>query len=287
MAKKLVFLNVILLGAIVLVALNLVQAWQGFLAEIPPLTASGPDAHFDGLKNPEQIAPMSSFLDIVTKNLFTEARGNTEEDEDPNAGDQPPELSPLPKLISVFTFGEQKTALLQMTSGRRARDTGETLQVKLGDKVQDYTVSEIGDTRIILAWNDFNKEILMEEAEAPAKRAASRGGGPRIVVVGTAAAAVETTTLTAESLEEARGLQVGAVGGAAGRGGGGRGQGSGTGLAGGRGGAGGGRGSGGLGGGTGGGRGSAGARGGGASGLGNLGGGSRGQRPPTQQPRNN
>ena len=275
MGRKLVFLNILMLVTLVAVAQHLIVSWRDFERNQEPIQPAGPEVRLRETSLPERMAPISLFLDIAAGNLFSEQRG-----QDPNEGlegegegEAPPELSPEPKLISLMTFGEEKTAVLSTAANRRRRSPAEVIRVKLGDDVQGYTVAEIEDDRIVLSWREHRREIFLEPEQAQPRKTAGRAtGGPKIIVVGTAAAALETTTLAAAA-EQDRGVLVGTVG-QVGQGGG-RSRGGGRGLAGGRGGV----GSGGRGGGLGGG----GSRGSGTLGAGGLGSGTRGQ--PTQQRR--
>ena len=276
MGRKLVFLNILMLVTLVAVAQHLIGSWRDFERNQKPIQPDGPEVQLRETSLPERMAPISLFLDIGASNLFSEQRGR-----DPNEGlegegegevEAPPELSPEPKLTSLMTFGEEKTAVLSTAANRRSRSPAEVIRVKLGDDVQGYTVAEIEDDRIVLSWREHRREIFLEPEQAKPRKTARAKGGPKIIVVGSPAAAVETTTLAAAA-EEGRGVQVGTVGQVGQEGG--RSRGGGRGLAGGRGGV----GSGGRGGGLGGG----GSRGSGTLGAGGLGSGTRGQ--PTQQRR--
>ena len=277
MGRKLVFLNVLMLVTLVVVAQHLIGSWRDFERNQEPIQPAGPEVRLRETSLPERLAPIALFLDIGAGNLFSEQRG-----QDPNEGlegegegEAPPELSPEPKLISVMTFGEKKTAVLSIAANRRKRKPADVIRIKIGDDVQGYTVAEIEDDHIVLSWREHRREIFLDPDQAqPRKTAARATGGPKIIVVGSAAAALETTTLAAAA-EQGRGVQVGTVG-QAGQGGGRSGAG-GRGLAGGRGGG----GSGGRGGGLGGG----GSRGSGTLGAGGLGRGSGSRGQPTQQRR--
>ncbi len=276
MGRKLVFLNILMLAAVGVVAQNLIGSWRDHIEGLKPIQPVGPPAKLQETGFPERPASLSLFLDISAKNLFSEQRGQDPSEGLKVEGEAPPELSPEPKLTSVMTFGEQKTAVLSMAANRRSRSPAEVTRVKVGDDVQGYTVAEIEDDHIVLSWREHRREIFLDPKEAQPKKSARAAGGPKIIVVGAPAAAVETTTLAAAA-EKGRALQVGSTGQRAGQGGG-RSGGGGRGLAGGRGGG----GSGGRGGGLGGG----GSRGSGTLGAGGLGGGrgtggrSQQQRPP-------
>ncbi len=279
MGRKLVFLNILLLIALVLVAQNLIGSWQAFIGKQEPIRPDGPLVGLEETSLPERPASLSAFLDIAAGNLFSEQRGQNQNEGVDLEGEEPPELSPEPKLTSVMTFGAQKTAVLSIAANRRSRSPAEVTRVKLGDDVQGYTVTEIEDDHIVLSWREHRREIFLDPAPPQTGKAARAAGGPKIIVVGAPAAAVETTTLAAAA-ETPRAVQVGTAGGQGGQGGrrsGGLG-GGGGGLAGG-----GGRGGqGGRGGGLGGG----GSRGSGTLGAGGLGGGGRNTRgQPTQQRR--
>ncbi len=234
MGRKLVFLNILMLVAILVLAQNLVTSWAEFVKEQTPLLPEGPNVSFEEARLPEDLEPISSFLDIAASNLFKENRGQDLSKGLESEGEGPPELNPEPTLTSVITFGEEKTAVLSVSRGQRNRGPREEIKVKLGDDVQGYTVLEIADNRIVLSWQDHQREISLDPGQPQDRKTAPRaGGGPNIIVVGSPGAAVETTTASATE-KKSRGVQVGSVGQGAGRGGGGLG-GSGRGLQGGRG----------------------------------------------------
>ncbi len=282
MGRKLVFLNILMLAAVLVVALSLVGNWKDFEQRQKPIQAVGSDVQLQETSLPERPASLSLFLDIGAGNLFTEQRGQDPNEGLEDAGEAPPELSPEPTLTSVMTFGEEKTAVLSIAANRRSRKPADVIRVKIGDDVQGYTVAEIEDDHIVLSWREHRREIFLDPEQAQPRKTASRAaGGPRIIVVGAPVAAVGQTTLAA-AVEEGRGVQVGTVGQVAqGRQGGG---GRSGGLGGGAGGLAGGRGGGGIGGGRGGGLGGAGNSGSGTLGGGGLGGG-RGTRGQPQQQR--
>ena len=212
MGRKLVILNIVMLVAILVLAQNLVTSWDEFVKEQVPLFPEGPEVAFKEARLPENPEPISSFLDIAASDLFKENRG-----QDPSKGlesedGEPPELDPEPTLNSVITFGEEKTAVLSVSRGRRNRGPWEELKVKPGDDVQGYTVLEIADDRIVLSWQDYQREIFLNASAPQARKIATPGGrGPNIIVVGSPGAAVETTTVTVTD-QEGRGVRVGSVG---------------------------------------------------------------------------
>ena len=214
MGRKLVFLNILMLVTLVAVAQHLIGSWRDFERNQKPIQPDGPEVQLRETSLPERMAPISLFLDIAAGNLFSDQRG-----QDPNEGlegegegEAPPELSPEPKLTSLMTFGEEKTAVLSTAANRRRRSPAEVIRVKLGDDVQGYTVAEIEDDRIVLSWREHRREIFLEPEQAQPRKTAGRAtGGPKIIVVGTAAAALETTTLAAAA-EQGRGVLVGTVG---------------------------------------------------------------------------
>ncbi len=272
MGRKLVFLNILLLAALLLVAQNLVGNWQDFEKGQKPIRSVGVDAQLQEADLPERPAALALFLDIGAGNLFSQHRGQDPNEGLEDASEAPPELSPEPTLTSVMTFGEKKTAVLSIAANRRSRKPADVIRVNIGDDVQGYTVAEIENDHIVLSWREHRREIFLDPDQAQPKKTARAAGGPRIIVVGAPVAAVGQTTLAA-AVEEGRGVMVGTVGQVGqGRQGGGRSGGlggSGGGLAGGRGGS-------GVGGGSG-------SRGSGILGAGGLGGGSSSRGQPNQQ----
>ena len=238
MGRKLVFLNILMLAALLVVAQNLVGNWREFEIGQKPIQPVGSDVQLQEASMPERPASLSLFLDIGARNLFSEQRGQDPGEELEDAGEAPPELEPEPTLTSVITFGGTKKAVLAIASNRRKRKPADVRRVELGDDVLGYTVAEIEDDHIVLSWREHRREIFLDPKQAKPKKTARAAGGPRIIVVGAPAAAVGQTTLAA-AVEEGRGVQVGSVGQVAQGGGRGGGLGgAGGGLAGGRGGSG-------------------------------------------------
>ena len=184
MGRKLVFLNILLLAALLLVAQNLVGNWQDFEKGQKPIRPVGVDAQLQEADLPERPAALALFLDIGAGNLFSQHRGQDPNEGLEDASEAPPELSPEPTLTSVMTFGEKKTAVLSIAANRRSRKPADVIRVNIGDDVQGYTVAEIENDHIVLSWREHRREIFLDPDQAQPKKTARAAGGPRIIVVG-------------------------------------------------------------------------------------------------------
>jgi hypothetical protein len=150
---------------------------------------------------------------ISERNLFSpdrtpQAAVGEEEEE------KPPEMPVEPKLLSVFSVGDEREAILNVFKGRRGKQA-EKQPVKVGDDVQGYSVSSIEDSYLVLSWKDQDLTIELSDEGVAKKAARPSQQAVNIITIGSAGALVETTGASAD-IEEARGLQV-AVAGTAGR----------------------------------------------------------------------
>ncbi len=216
MGRKLLLANLVILAGIVVLAQQLVASWQEFqgVPVIAPLPSRSPE--LEPPAPPERASPLSQFLIIAEKNLFTQGRGNEPDDADAEA-ERPPDLPVKPKLVSVSSFAGTREAVLEIFEGRRGQNSQRQV-VREGADVQGYEVASIDDTSLTLTWKQVSHVIDLEPYRAQPRQAARASSGVTVITVGAAAAAVETTSPTAEE-EEGRGLEVGVVSAQQGRGG--------------------------------------------------------------------
>lgn len=218
MARKLLFLNALLLLGVVLLGLRLIYGWQSFQEEHSPSklfsqaqsqgAATLPEYEPRGLDDP-------GFVDysiVVERNLFSEDRQPPLPAEEQQAAKVAPEIPREPLLHGVARIGDY--TLAQITKFDARSPQGQRMQVTEGDQLHGWTVAEITTDYMTLRWED--QELEIPKTAAPAQQAAARGasggGGVRIITIGSRASAVETTTSSATEGEEQSGLQVASVG---------------------------------------------------------------------------
>ncbi len=216
MGRKLLLLNLIMLAGIVVLAQHFVAAWKEFEGSVNvvpsmpkrELTVSVPEP-------PEPIEALAGFLIIPERNLFSPMRGAEPDEDAEEAEEQAPTIAVEPDLLSVMSFGDTREAVLNVYQGRRGREATTTV-VRLGDEVQGWEVTEIGDDRVVISWREEQKVLEMGEPTEAPKRQSRSQQAVNIITVGAAGAAVETTSPT-EAEEEGRGVEVGVVGSRAGQ----------------------------------------------------------------------
>ncbi len=212
MAKKLLLLNLILVASVAVLAQRLVSSWSEFREEDPqtPRAETRPP-ETTSLPVLESAEPLSQFLVIAERNLFSAERA-PQAPADEAEEEKPPEMPVEPKLISVFSLGDEREAVLQVFEGRRGRQQASEQVVQVGDNVQGYTVNTIEDTYLVMSWGDQNLTIeLSDEGSAAQRKARPAQQAVNIITIGSAGAAVETVTVSSET-QEGRGLEVAVAG---------------------------------------------------------------------------
>jgi hypothetical protein len=217
MGRRIFLLNLLILAAVVLLARQLTHSWQEYehshsLREVigdvpagavefeaPRAMALGP-AYGPG-----------EYQVIGDRNLFSPERRPEMVAAAAPVVEQPPPMPRNPTLNGVSMIGGNRQAIL--TSYDPTSQAQSRLVVNVGDKVQGWTVEEIGDTVVKLSWKDHEKVIDMWDAPGPQPQMAGRAEAPVTVIrVGSAPAAVETTSPEAVLAEERQGLVVGVAG---------------------------------------------------------------------------
>jgi hypothetical protein len=218
MGRKIFLLNLLILASVVLLARQLTYSWQEYeqshslsqvigevpagatVFETPRAMALGP-AYGPG-----------EYMVIGDRNLFSPDRRPELAPAAAAPVEQPPAMPRNPTLNGVSTIGGNRQAILTSydpTSQAQSRQV-----VGVGDKVQGWTVTEIGDSVVKLQWKDHEKVIDMWDAPGPQpQQMAGRAEAPVTVIrVGAPPAAVETTTPDAVMAEERQGLTIGVAG---------------------------------------------------------------------------
>ena len=222
MWRRSFLINILIVVGILFSAKQLVSAWEGFqkshsLKNVAAGALILKDASAGGTIEPARsMPPFTDFMVVAERNLFTPERQPEPESSDTSAP-TPPELSRNPDLNGITTLGGQKRAFLTLYEGKKQEKKSKV--VTLGDSVQGYRVSEIGDTNLTMKWNDHAITIDLSTQGAQQAAAASKAvGAVTVITVGSAAAAVETTKSAAAKAQEEKGLEVAVVGSQAGRG---------------------------------------------------------------------
>lgn len=211
MTKRWILLNLVLLVVAVLLAWQLRNTIRRFdqetdLAAIKPATHLKPGERQDTdplpLKPPRQYNP-AEFASVVNQNVFSETRTNPKDEEPPAAVvEQIPELKNKPILVGVILDENQRFATIVPSGlpgpppgpGRRRSQT-----IRLGDVYQGYTVVDITDDKMVLAYGSRTEIIQLGDstrqmgkgAKTPiiASRVVNFGGGASSAPVQMAAAA--------------------------------------------------------------------------------------------------
>ena len=222
MWRRSVLINILIVAGILFSAKQLVSAWEGFqkshsLKDVAAETLILKDASTGGtIELAGSMLPFTDFMVVAERNLFTPERQPELESSNTSAP-TPPELSRNPDLNGITTLGGQKRAFLTTYEGKKQKKQSKVVTV--GDPVQGYRVSEIGDTNLTMKWNDHTITIDLNTQGAQQSAAASKAvGAVTVITVGAAVAAVETTKSAASKAQEEKGLEVAVVGSQAGRG---------------------------------------------------------------------
>ncbi len=233
MAQKLLLANLILIAALAGMTMYLVAGWSEFEEENRPETLVVSKPVPESSPEPVSASLRRDYVDLIVvseRNLFSpERRPENPAGDEGEEDDTPPPLTKQPILHGTARVGGERTAYITTFRGRSK--SGTRSEVRIGDIVQEYEVSEIEPSSMTLRWNTH--EVVIDKTNAPAKvQRPSRGtrAAVNIVTIGSAAAAVETTVSSVSEELQQQGLVVSS----AGQGAGGRNAGRGAGLRGGR-----------------------------------------------------
>jgi hypothetical protein len=216
--KRILLLNLLVFAGLLICAYQLILGWQEFeaqqnLDQVVNRLSSQPAVvpeELTGLAGNDRIE--HDFFVVSDRNLFRPERRAETIGEAEEEGEKAPEFPKRPMMSGVTELAGERVAFL--TTFESKKDAGTTQEVKLGEAVQGYVVTEITDTTLTLTWNDQNVVIDMLDSEPskPVTRAPAKVAALNIIRIGSKVAAVESTAPEAASAEEGRGLQVGVVG---------------------------------------------------------------------------
>jgi hypothetical protein len=179
MAKKWIILNLALLALAGLLAWQLQVSVERFRGEndLGKLQSSSTlkkrvapvDAGLTPLTARRTYNP-ADFGVIPAQNLFSDLRGKPEEETKP-AVTEAPALAVKPILIGISVSGNQRLAsIIDPSAGQQGR-RAQTRRV--GDIYQGYTITDIGDSRIVLE-NGNRREIIPIFDTTKERKGASR-----------------------------------------------------------------------------------------------------------------
>jgi hypothetical protein len=216
--KRILLLNLLLLAGILICAEELLSGWQKFESEKNldqvlkrGLPESGPAT--EGLRTWGRAENLQhDFFIVAEKDLFSPERRPEVIDAAEEAAEQAPEFPKRPSMNGVAEQQGERVAFL--TTYESPKDNGRMEEVRLGDLVQGYVVTEITDTTLTLTWNDYDVliDMLDSESATPAVRVPPKVASLNIIRIGSKVAAVESTAPETAETEQSRGLQVGIVG---------------------------------------------------------------------------
>ena len=226
MKRRVVFINFFMLMGISLMAIRFISAWENFeeaysLEQIVNRT-EGWDAPLPGIEPMSPSLPFSDFIVISERNLFSEDRRppavEEEEEEEGTEGEiveeEPPKWTDRPFLHGLSVVNGKRQAILTAT------EAGQPAQVRtvyVGDSVQCYRVTEIGDSVVRLRWKDHEELLDMSEAHMSVPAEINKGTAAVITVitVGAAPAAVQTVSGKPDGQPQGTGIEVSVVSGQA------------------------------------------------------------------------
>lgn len=158
MARRLIFLNLLLLAAATFLSYELYSSVRRFdeendiaklKAEALRKAAAKKSAPYAPAQPPEhKPVNMAEFQLVADKNLFSEDRTSPKEKVQVIV----PELNPLPLLLGVMISGEPQ-ALIQ-NPVRTAQGRPQSEIVKLGDMYQGYRVARITPEEVVLTYGE-------------------------------------------------------------------------------------------------------------------------------------
>lgn len=158
MARKLIFLNLLLLAAATFLGYELYSSVRRFdeendvaklKAEALKKAAAKKSAPYVPAQPSEQkLVNMAEFQLVVDKNLFSEDRTSPKEKVQVIV----PELNPLPLLLGVMISGEPQALIQSPVRTAQGRPQSEIL--KLGDLYQGYRVTQITPEAVVLTYGE-------------------------------------------------------------------------------------------------------------------------------------
>ena len=206
MKRRVVFINFLILVGIIIFAVRFISAWEGFereynlvqiVNEVQSEERSAQDLDMEPIPQPQ---PFSDFIVVSERNLFAEDRRppSVEEESPPPEipEEKPPKWADRPILHGVSSAGGKRQAIMTVFGDNQKKSQLRTIEV--GDPVQGYTVSEIGNTLVKLKWKDREEIVDMADAQGTQRaKAAKSTASVTVIKVGAAPKAVQRTAARA------------------------------------------------------------------------------------------
>ena len=201
-------INILLAACCVYFGMMGYEAWSRGEETIPEMQTGKAQ---EKLPPPKEIVgrtmpPEAVYALVAEKNLFSKSRAEFVPEEKEKAG--PLKISDKTIfLYGVVVLGDQKRALISNPESgpspakkQAARDKW----VALGEKLGNFTVTEIKKDRITLADGANKREILLFDSNKPKRQvaAAEKPPAPAVVTTGPAAAAAPAPTAAKPSAEQ-------------------------------------------------------------------------------------
>lgn len=202
--RRILLINAILLGVIIILSYQLYSGWQVYEDSRPlerivarvsgqPESAKLPDYNEIGTSRPQ-----SDFYNIAEHDLFHPDRRPPESGDGEAGKADAPKFPKNPEMQGVIESQGEKKALITVYDNNNST-SGESRIVGINDTVQGWTVSEITDTTTRLTWNELSEVIDIfgskSDAQAARKPAQSGKSSINIVTIGSRQSVVETTTV--------------------------------------------------------------------------------------------
>jgi hypothetical protein len=170
------------------------RPWQDKPRSIPSGASAKGEDQGDPKNAPQPSEQFSNTQIIVAKNLFDPERGaNTDKDKEKEAQAIAAAMQRMRSMVLVGTIvlGDSRYAIVEdpgetHPAGPRTQSPqkGQTLRLKLGDAVEGFQLSEIGDRKIVFSKGPSRVDVAIdyfrkvEEARQPATAASPPGARP-------------------------------------------------------------------------------------------------------------
>ena len=202
--RRILLINAILLGVIIILSYQLYSGWQVYEDSRPlerivarvsgqPESVELPEYHELGT-----LRQQTDFYNIAENDLFHPDRRPPETGDGDAGRSDAPKFPKNPEMQGVIESQGEKKALITIYNNKNST-SGESRIVGINDTVQGWTVSEITDTTTSLTWNELSEVIDIfgsdSEAQTARKPAQSGKSSINIVTIGSRQSVVETTTV--------------------------------------------------------------------------------------------
>ena len=205
--RRILLINVILLGFIVILAYQFYSGWQDYENSRPlERIVASVSGEADGVNLPnyheiENTRLQSDFYNIAENDLFHPDRRPPETDSEEGTGRaDAPKFPKNPEMQGVIESKGEKKAMITVFDTKNST-SGESRIVGINDMIQGWTVSEITDTATKLTWNNSSEviDIFGSNTEGQPARKTSQGSKSsiNIVTIGSRQSVVDITSAEA------------------------------------------------------------------------------------------